>query len=69
MTYPKIKTVYYIPLIAIGCYILSVCNSHKSEVQKTVEEMQSSAIIIPYDQMAYWASAFVIKNMPWNKAN
>ena len=64
----KIKIASYILLIAMESFILSACNSHKTEVQKNVEKMQSSAIIIPYEQMACWARDSVLKSSPWSNA-
>lgn len=68
MMHLKIKTADYILLTAIGCYILSACNSHKAEVQATVEKMQSSTITIPYERMECWASDSILEDRPWNKA-
>lgn len=68
MIHHRIKTAGYILLIAMGYYSLSACNSHKAEVQATVEEMQSSAITIPYERMECWASDSILEDRPWNKA-
>ena len=55
-------------LLAVGCCVLSACNSHKTEVQETVEKMQSSAIAIPYEQMTCWANDSILEVSPWKKA-
>ena len=62
------RKIGYILLFAMGCYIITACNSRKAEVQETVEKMQSSAITVPFERMECWASDSTLKESPWNKA-
>ena len=58
----------YILSFIIGCCILTACNSHKEDVQKALEKMQSSTICIPYERMECWTSDSILEDRPWNKA-
>ena len=58
----------YILSFTIGCYIITACNSHKEDIQKTLEKMQSSTISIPYERMECWTSDSILEDRPWNKA-
>lgn len=58
----------HILLFTIGCCILTACNSHKEDVQKALEKMQSSTISIPYERMECWSSDSIFEDKPWNKA-
>lgn len=55
-------------LVALYIFFLSACNSHKKEIQKVVEKMQSAIIDIPYERMECWSSDSVFEVSPWNKA-
>lgn len=63
----RIRTTGYILLSTI-CSIICACNSQKKELQEKVEELQSTAIDIPYDRMDCWTSDSIKAISPWNKA-
>ena len=62
------RIIGYLLSFAIGCCILTACNTHKENVQKALKKLQSSAIAIPYERMECWASDSVIEDKPWNNA-
>lgn len=62
------RKIGYILSFTIGCCIITACNSHKEDVQKALEKMQSSTICIPYERMECWASDSILEDRPWNKA-
>ena len=62
------RKIGYILSFTIGCCIITACNSHKEDVQKALEKMQSSTICIPYERMECWTSDSILEDRPWNKA-
>lgn len=62
------RKIVYILSFTIGCCIITACNSHKEDIQKTLEKMQSSTISIPYERMECWTSDSILEDRPWNKA-
>ena len=55
-------------LVALYIFFLSACNSHKKDIQKVIEKMQSAIINIPYERRECWSSDSVLEVSPWNKA-
>ena len=64
----RIRIAGIIAFFIIGCCLFYSCDSRKKEVQNKVEEMQSTAIKIPYDQMECWTNDSVSAISPWNTA-
>lgn len=57
-----------IAFFIIGCCLFYSCDSQKKEVQNKVEEMQSTAIKIPYERMACWTNDSVSAISIWDIA-
>lgn len=61
------KGLYFLFLIAI-CSFITACESNKSKIKKTMKQMQSAQIVIPYDNLDCWSSDSLKKISPWKNA-
>lgn len=61
------KSLYFLFLIA-AFSLITACESNKSKIKKTIEQMQSAQIEIPYDKLDCWTSDSIKEISPWKKA-
>lgn len=61
------KSLYFLFLIA-ACSFITACESNKSKIRNTIEQMQSAQIVIPYDKLDCWTSDSLKKESPWKNA-
>ena len=61
------KSLYFLFLIA-ACSFITACESNKSKIKKTMEQMQSAQIVIPYDKLDCWTSDSLKEILPWKNA-
>lgn len=61
------KSFYYLFLI-VACSFIAACDSNKSKIAKTMEQMRSAPIVIPYDKLDCWSSDSIKKISPWKHA-
>ena len=61
------KSFYFMFLIAV-CSFITACESNKSKIRKTMEQMQSAQIVIPYDKLDCWTSDSIKEISPWKNA-
>ena len=61
------KSFYFLFLI-VACSFITACDSNKSRIAKTMEQMKSAPIMIHYDKLDVWASDSIKKISPWKHA-
>lgn len=61
------KSFSFLFLIVVSSFI-AACDSNKNKIKKTMEQMESAPIVIPYDKLDCWSSDSIKKISPWEHA-